>query len=773
MPDQRPVVFISYSHDSDEHSQRVRGLAASLYRDGCDIRLDVHKQTGEDWPTWMTRQLLEADVVLCVATETYDRRFRDQELPEKGQGVGWEAGLIQRMLYAKKLHNDRVFPVVFQSTDQQHIPIELQGYDHFDLQPDSGYEPLLRKIHGRPLHAMPAPGEQPELPTQIAKPLFPRPGREEPSGPPAEAALPQRIATSRLLELGVAERFDELVGREEERALLARAWDDPGVRVLVFVAWGGVGKTSLVADWLMDRVSAGWEGVDAFFDWSFYSQGTRDQAEANSGVFFDAALRHFGETDLADSPAPAEQKADQLAECVAAARTLLLLDGVEPLQHPRTKAGLEGRFKDTALARLLRRLAQMPGKGGLCVVTTRVPVKDLQRFLGRTVQQHTLDHLSQQAAAQLLHQAGACWAGEAEIAPDDKELLDAARELDGHALTIQLLGGYLKKAHHGDIRQRDKVDWKKALDQQQEGHAWSVMQAYERWLEQHGDKGQQVLAALRLMGFFDRPASKGCLDVLRSGEVIAGLTEPLADLIEEDWNAALAELANEHRLVSLIRVDGRMAQVDSHPLVREYFAHQLQEERPVAWIGGHKRLYDHLYQTTEQRPDTLEGLQPLYQAVAHGCQAGLHQQACDDVYFDRILRGAGPGGYYSSKKLGAVGADLGAVACFFDHPWSKLSKNLSPGDQAWLLNEAALSLRALGRLMEAREPMNASLEMAIEQEDWKGASRRAGNLSELDLTLGEVSEAIAHAGQPVKYADRSEEALEQAIFRTVHADALH
>ena len=216
-----------------------------------------------------------------------------------------------------------------------------------------------------------------------------------------------------------------------------------------------------------------------------------------------------------------------------------------------------------------------------------------------------------------------------------------------------------------------------------------------------------------------------------------------------------------------------MAQVDSHPLVREYFAHQLQEERPVAWIGGHKRLYDHLYQTTEQRPDTLEGLQPLYQAVAHGCQAGLHQQACDDVYFDRILRGAGPGGYYSSKKLGAVGADLGAVACFFDHPWSKLSKNLSPGDQAWLLNEAALSLRALGRLMEAREPMNASLEMAIEQEDWKGASRRAGNLSELDLTLGEVSEAIAHAGQPVKYADRSEEALEQAIFRTVHADALH
>jgi len=466
------------------------------------------------------------------------------------------------------------------------------------------------------------------------------------------------------LELGVADRFDELVGREEERKLLARAWDDPGVRVQVFVAGGGVGKTSLVADWMMDLVRAGWEGMDAFFDWSFYSQGTRDQAAANSGVFFDAALRHFGEIDLANSPAPAEQKADQLAECVAAGRTLLLLDGVEPLQHPKTKAGLEGRFRDTALSRLLRRLAQMPSVGGLCVLTTRVPVKDLKRFFDRTVQQHTLDHLSDQAAAQLLHQAGARQAGAAEIASDDEELLDAARELDGHALTVQLLGGFLKKAHHGDIRRRDKVDWKLALDQQQEGHAWSVMQAYERWFEQHGKKGQQVLAALRLMGFFDRPASAGCLNALQGGEVIAGLTEPLAGMTEEEWNAVLVELADEHRLVSLVRESGRMTQVDSHPLVREYFAHQIQEERPAAWMGGHKRLYEHLCQTTEHRPDTLEDLQPLYQAVAHGCQAGLHERACDDVYRDRILRGTEHDGFYSWKKLGAIDADLGAVACF-------------------------------------------------------------------------------------------------------------
>ena len=89
----------------------------------------------------------------------------------------------------------------------------------------------------------------------------------------------------------------------------------------------------------------------------------------------------------------------------------------------------------------------------------------------------------------------------------------------------------------------------------------------------------------------------------------------------------------------------------------------------MAWRAAHKRLYEHLKDAAEKYPDTLEGLQPLYQAVAHGCQAGLHQQACVEVYRDRILRGtSGPDAFYSTKKLGLFGADLGAVACFFEQP---------------------------------------------------------------------------------------------------------
>jgi hypothetical protein len=85
----------------------------------------------------------------------------------------------------------------------------------------------------------------------------------------------------------------------------------------------------------------------------------------------------------------------------------------------------------------------------------------------------------------------------------------------------------------------------------------------------------------------------------------------------------------------------------------------------------------------------------------------------EDVYIARILRGTELDGFYSTTKLGAFGADLGAVACFFEEPWKRLASGLSEEDQAWLLSEAAFRLRGLGRLTEALEPTRASLDMCV------------------------------------------------------------
>jgi hypothetical protein len=90
-----------------------------------------------------------------------------------------------------------------------------------------------------------------------------------------------------------------------------------------------------------------------------------------------------------------------------------------------------------------------------------------------------------------------------------------------------------------------------------------------------------------------------------------------------------------------------------------------------------------------------------------------------------------------------------------------------------VLGLAAFHLRALGRLSEALEPMRAALEMAVDREGWKNAAISAGNLSELELTLGRTGAAIEDAAQSVEHADRSADDFQRMGKRTALADARH
>jgi hypothetical protein len=209
--------------------------------------------------------------------------------------------------------------------------------------------------------------------------------------------------------------------------------------------------------------------------------------------------------------------------------------------------------------------------------------------------------------------------------------------------------------------------------------------------------------------------------------------------------------------------------VDCHPLIREHFAEQLKDTD--AWRECHRRLYEHLRVTTPDKPQpTLEDLQPLYEAVSHGCHAGLQHEVYEKVYVARIRQ---RNEYYTVKKLGALSSELGAVACFFDTPWSGVSQRLRETSQGVLLNSAAACMCAVGRLTEALNPMRAATELAATNEDWKNAATGASNLSELELTLGDVSGAVVDAEQSSTYADRSGSEFWKIGARTTHADALH
>ena len=134
---------------------------------------------------------------------------------------------------------------------------------------------------------------------------------------------------------------------------------------------------------------------------------------------------------------------------------------------------------------------------------------------------------------------------------------------------------------------------------------------------------------MQLLSLFDRPATADCLKALWQPPTIAGLTEPLIGLREAQRNLSLKRLEDAKLLtVHWAEGTGELIALDAHPLLREYFARRAREQQPEAWRAAHRRFYEYLCTTTKEGDQpTLEELQPLYQAVAHGCQAGLQQEA--------------------------------------------------------------------------------------------------------------------------------------------------
>lgn len=572
----------------------------------------------------------------------------------------------------------------------------------------------------------------------------------------------------------------------------------PRSHIVTFVALGGEGKTSLVAKWAAELAARGWPGCDAVFAWSFYSQGTREQVAASSDLFLKAALDFFGDANdqaFAASNAGAYEKGERLARVVARRRCLLILDGLEPLQYAPS-APTPGELKDQGVAALLKKLAA--DNRGLCVVTTRYALPDLRAFLNQTVREEPLLRLSRAAGVHLLKTLGVKGSDLRNLPLKDgdahseqvNEFEKLVEDVKGHALTLTLLGGFLRRAYHGDIRQRDRVQFTKADERMDGGHALRTMAVYEQWLlRDGGDEGRREVAVLRLLGLFDRPADAGCLEALMREPVIPDLTEPLVGLAAEDWEFALSGLEAARLLTVNRDAAGTLIALDAHPHLREYFAKRLKEgmkdeggrmkeksdssliSHPSSFQLAHRRLYEHLCATTKEGDwPTLEDLQPLYQAVAHGCQAGLHLEARTKVLRDRIQR---VNEYYSFKKLGAFGSEAGALAWFFEEPWKRVVSSLPETEQTLVLSQAAYTLRALGRLTEVLPLLRAGLPMELNREDWGNAFITANNLSELELILGQVAGAVGDAEQSVTYVDRSGVAQRRSNAHSTHADALH
>ncbi len=172
----------------------------------------------------------------------------------------------------------------------------------------------------------------------------------------------------------------------------------------------GVGKSTLINKWIESMKADNFRGANRVYGWSFYSQGTGEKV-TSADLFIDQALQWFGDPDSKEgSP---WDKGQRLADLVRKEKTLLVLDGLEPLQSAHDFE--KGKIKDAALSVLVEELSRE--NTGLLLITTREEVVVLNELKDHVVQKN-LDQITAEAGRALLRIAG--------VRGTDRELEDAS-----------------------------------------------------------------------------------------------------------------------------------------------------------------------------------------------------------------------------------------------------------------------------------------------------------------------------------------------------------
>jgi uncharacterized membrane protein len=143
-----PKVFVSYSHDTDQHKDWVLALATRLVANGVDIVLDQWDLTlGSDLPRFMEQGLSAAHRVLAVCPEPYVSKAN----AGRG-GVGYEKMILTAQLM-QDVTSDRIIPVIRSNSLTTPVPIFLSSRVYIDFRDDLAFEAkyaeLIRDIHGQ------------------------------------------------------------------------------------------------------------------------------------------------------------------------------------------------------------------------------------------------------------------------------------------------------------------------------------------------------------------------------------------------------------------------------------------------------------------------------------------------------------------------------------------------------------------------------------------------------------------------------------------------
>ncbi|TXI37989.1 MAG: TIR domain-containing protein [Nitrosomonas sp.] len=155
-----PKVFISYSHDNNEHKDWVHKLAHQLMDNGIETTLDQWDLAlGSNLPKFMEKGLTTNDRVLVICTDNYINKANDGI-----GGVGYEKTILTAELIQDQ-DSKKFIPIVRNVKSTSKTPTCLTGRLYIDFSDedtfDNSLKQLLHEIYDVPFKPKPALGKSP------------------------------------------------------------------------------------------------------------------------------------------------------------------------------------------------------------------------------------------------------------------------------------------------------------------------------------------------------------------------------------------------------------------------------------------------------------------------------------------------------------------------------------------------------------------------------------------------------------------------------------
>jgi len=520
---------------------------------------------------------------------------------------------------------------------------------------------------------------------------------------------------------------------------LGRWWQNGGRGVVALVGIGGAGKTA-IADRFVRAIPrdtsseveiefpAPLPPLNSIFVFSFYEQPSAEVFFAVFTAWISGSI--YSET--ARRPTYAEtlvalQRIDR--------HILLVLDGLEMVQDPGQRGGRLGQIMELNLRNFVTSVAKGTFADVSLVVTSRFRLYDARAKRCQYYLELSVDSLETDVACSLLKARG--------VTGTDTALAELCELQGGHALTIDLLGGYIARYCDGDPSRLpdDALDDSEDLQSMEasvDAEAGALLDQQRRFArlayryrQSLSEHDPAALALLERICLFRLGIDAQTLHSIFAGSEKTGISgEHLAGLNEQQLDLRL-KILTEMRLIERSRTGNYAV----HPAVRDGFVKGLDPTgvkaiQEAAVAGLEAKLVSRPGDGFPSDRPTLD----LLEEITHHAIAAGHLDDAWSIYEQRL------GGYSNlAWKLGLYERGERICRSFAQDPVD-LVPDLQADCQSRFLNEWGLFLVDLGQMARAGSCLRLAAEKASQVVDRAVCLL---NVAEVEALIGNLSHAVS------------------------------